>query len=559
MTSISDLSLGLPSDIQADVASINEGADGLDRLCRTMLGDSETVDAGFRASAGEFTDLIAWDIVTAASTELMAWEEAAKSLTYGAATFRLWAGDIKDYRLARAGLERRWEEAVSNAKAAVSRIGSRPDMHGSLTSGVFETAKVEELEALRADLLSEHTKHWDTLMDRADQTKKDLRDGPGQSTLERLLGAGLLTGAQLSRFSDTVPGMAPDLPAEGESPAVVGLWWSSMTEEEQRQAMKEHGELLRALDGIPVTVRDELNRGLLQEEISRLEEEVAEAEEWRDAAMGPWPTGGAWGTYHAMKGLEDVQGELDTLTTLRSRLEDPNADRYLLSLDTEGRGRAIVSSGNPDTADGVATLVPGTTTTWQSVNGLIGRADALLESATDADEDGEHAVVTWVGYDAPNFVEAAFSGRAEGAVDELSGFQEGLRVTHQNTSPSHNTVIGHSYGSTVVGHTAQGDDGLDADDIVLVGSPGSNADHVSELGFAPDDVHTSTAENDGISMVTGFTHGPDPTAPGFGATVFDSDPGSEGGSWPLGDAHSEYFDRNSASLEYMGEVIAGQR
>jgi hypothetical protein len=52
---------------------------------------------------------------------------------------------------------------------------------------------------------------------------------------------------------------------------------------------------------------------------------------------------------------------------------------------------------------------------------------------------------------------------------------------------------------------------------------------------------------------------PDPTDSDFGATVFASDPGSEGGSWPLGAAHSEYFDDGSASLEYMGEVIAGQR
>ncbi|WP_255422956.1 alpha/beta hydrolase [Nocardiopsis sp. FIRDI 009] len=110
----------------------------------------------------------------------------------------------------------------------------------------------------------------------------------------------------------------------------------------------------------------------------------------------------------------------------------------------------------------------------------------------------------------------------------------------------------------MVGHTAPSDSGLSADGIVLVGSPGANADHVSELGFAPENVHVSTAENGGISSFTELTHGADPTSPEFGATEFESNEGADGGQWPLHDAHSEYFDQPSKSLSYMGEVIAGQ-
>lgn len=203
-------------------------------------------------------------------------------------------------------------------------------------------------------------------------------------------------------------------------------------------------------------------------------------------------------------------------------------------------------------------MVPGTTTTWESVDGQMTRADDLKEAAGNADSDAEHSVITWIGYDAPNVVEAAFPGRAEGAVDELSAFQEGLRATHENSSPSNNTVIGHGYGSTVVGHTAQSEAGLDADELVLVGSPGVNADHVDELGFDSDDVHVSTAENDGITGMTGKTHGADPTDRAFGATEFRSADGGEGGPWPLGAAHSEYFQPNKPSTRYMGGVIAGQ-
>uniref|UniRef100_UPI00038194A8 alpha/beta hydrolase n=1 Tax=Nocardiopsis alkaliphila TaxID=225762 RepID=UPI00038194A8 len=216
------------------------------------------------------------------------------------------------------------------------------------------------------------------------------------------------------------------------------------------------------------------------------------------------------------------------------------------------------SNGNPDTADNVATLVPGTTTTWQSIDTQMGRADWLMEAADEADEDADHATISWIGYDAPNVAEATGPGRAEGAVDELSRFQDGLRATHENTTQSNNTVIGHSYGSTVVGHTAQSEAGLNADKIILVGSPGANAQHASELGFLPENVHASTAKNDGITAFTDLTHGTDPTSPDFGATVFKSDKGSEGGSFPLGTAHSEYFKEGSLSLKYMGKIIAGQ-
>ena len=50
----------------------------------------------------------------------------------------------------------------------------------------------------------------------------------------------------------------------------------------------------------------------------------------------------------------------------------------------------------------------------------------------------------------------------------------------------------------------------------------------------------------------------DPTSPDFGASVFESKAGTEGGSFPLGDAHSEYFQKENDSLRHMGKIIAGQ-
>jgi hypothetical protein len=547
------MSLGLPADIDADVGAIESGADQLDAVCRNMLGQSEGTHSRFQSSAGEFTDLVAWNIVSGSSKELASWQEAAASLTYGAAVLRRWGLDIETYRAERAKLETRWEEARSDAQAAVDASEGSGSILGEGTREGLETTR---LETLREELLAEHSRHWETLMEHAEQAGKDLRDGPGQDSLERLIESSLLSGSQLAYFGDAVPSMVPGELSGDEHPSVVNLWWTSMTEEEQERAVRDHPGLLRELDGIPAAVRDRLNRDHLDGEIERFEEMIAERdEEIRDmAARG---SNGSAAIALSMSADDTLDNQLTELKELRDSLEDENNDRYLLALDTGGDGRAIVANGNPDTADNVATLVPGTTTTWESINDQVGRGDNLVESATTADPDGDHSVISWIGYDAPSVLEAAFEGRAEGAVAELSSFQEGLRATHQG-QPSNNTVIGHSYGTTVVGHTAQSGAGLDADSVVLVGSPGVNTDHAAYLNLPAENVHVSTAANDGITHLTGFTHGMDPTDPEFGANEFESNAGGVGGSWPLGPAHSEYFDPRTKSLLHMGRVIAGQ-
>jgi hypothetical protein len=71
--SISDVSLGLPSDIDADVGAINDGAETLDGICTTMYGRSQDLDGQFNSSAAEFSDLVAWDISSASAQELQSW------------------------------------------------------------------------------------------------------------------------------------------------------------------------------------------------------------------------------------------------------------------------------------------------------------------------------------------------------------------------------------------------------------------------------------------------------------------------------------------------------
>src|SRR6185312_10573395 len=129
--------------------------------------------------------------------------------------------------------------------------------------------------------------------------------------------------------------------------------------------------------------------------------------------------------------------------------------------------------------------------------------------------------------------------------DRLDIFENGQRASHVGP-PSVDTVIGHSYGSTAIGAAASGGHHLDADNVIAVGSPGMLVDRAGRLSLhAGGNVYVMRALNDAIGVggvVTEWTLGADPTAPGFGARRLDADSGPAG---PFGlpsiAAHSGYW------------------
>lgn len=550
MTDIAAMSLDLPDPIDAEPGKIRDGADDLNDLHDDMLGQSGDTDTQMRASADQFTDRIAWDISSASADELMAWEETSKALTYGAGVLRLWAEDIDTYMTDRASIESRWETAKENAQTS-------PDMGPG-------PSNADRLEKTRERLRSEHAGVWGTLMEQAEQTKIDLRTGPSKDSLERMVELGLLTVGQIATYGDYYPGMRSDELTGNESPQSVNHWWNSLSEDEREQVMAGEPDLLRTLDGIPSDVRDQLNREHLVDSHDDIEDEIAELEtELDNLSIAP---GNSGDRSNLEDRIEELNSHKSSMETLHDKLGESaeDSDKYLLAFERGEHGRAILSEGNPDTADNVATMVPGTNTTWESINGQMEHANAVKTEA-DLQGNGSTAAISWIGYDAPENAEAISGDHADEATDDLSRFQDGLRATHEGSAPSHNTVIGHSYGSTVIGHTALSENGLDADDLVMVGSPGVSVDHASELGFDPENVHATVAGNDHINDPWVVPHGQDPYSEEFGATTFESNPGPESGGFLFGDAHSqdEYFKTEIDEgdehdpLAYIGEVAAG--
>lgn len=258
---------------------------------------------------------------------------------------------------------------------------------------------------------------------------------------------------------------------------------------------------------------------------------------------------------HQLDGYRAVNGVLDNKDGL---------PRYLAQIDDQGH--AAVSIGNPDTASRTATFVPGTGQDLATFEGSDRKSEAMFRATLLADPTltaDDVAVTTWMGYDRPmNLAEAAFPGRAENGGAALDSFVNGMHASHTGAVPAVDTVIGHSYGSTLVGGAAIGDNHLNADNVIAVGSPGMLTDHASDLNLAEGaNVYSMTARNDIISLATDMTLGSDPFGQDYGATRLWANPGP---SWDptgiIGDvaAHSSYWDsQDNPSLDNMGAIIAG--
>jgi pimeloyl-ACP methyl ester carboxylesterase len=232
----------------------------------------------------------------------------------------------------------------------------------------------------------------------------------------------------------------------------------------------------------------------------------------------------------------------------------------LLTLDLDGPGRVAIGLGDIDGARHVAVVVPGMgQDAAHGVERTVEHAERLRQQADQESAATTTAVVAWVGYAAPGWAQVAFTARAlaggRGLAADLRALVAGR--TADGGDPPHTTVVGHSYGSTVVGAAATTQP-LEADDLVLLGSPGALADHVGELSRPQGHVFVGEATFDVVADMGVF--GADPGDAGFGATRIRADPGPEVSLRERlsGGDHSHYFDARSESLHNVARVVVGR-
>ncbi|MFF2380165.1 alpha/beta hydrolase [Streptomyces sp. NPDC058108] len=361
-------------------------------------------------------------------------------------------------------------------------------------------------------------------------------------------------------------GSMPQPPADG-SAKENAEWWQGLSAEERAAWVSMRPDLVGALDGLPATVRDEANRIVFDETRGTMRTELDSipappANEWTWINSGGYASKvhtDEWMNWHnkygdrydsltaSLKGMESIQARFDA--TGNGGL--PEA--YLLKFDADGNGRAIVANGNPDTAHHQAVYVPGTTASLGKVDGDIGRMTDLWRVAHTEAHGESVSTITWLGYDAPQnlVMDSPFEHYAYDGAPAFRDFMDGLDASHSGDGGPHRTVIAHSYGTTLVGAAAQTGH-LNADDVVLAGSPGVKVSRAADLDVPSGHVWNEEAAGDPVPDVGRFGHGGSgwvvPSDPSFGARQMTTDTGG----------HSGYWDAGSDSLRNQARVVVGK-
>lgn len=356
-------------------------------------------------------------------------------------------------------------------------------------------------------------------------------------------------------------------PTAKSGPKAVNAWWNGLSAAEQQTFIHDQPGVYGNLDGIPAIARNEANRiylGQLVDQFESMPQPLSDADEQK------------------LQGFQAIQARLDAWGNKQPPL-------FLLGIGDQGQGRGILAIGNPDTSTNVCAFVPGMGTTLSSIAGGDFESAYRLWDTSNSMTTASTSTIVWLGYDAPpglgtdpHALAVMGSWRGESGGVSYDQFLAGIRSTHGSAS-LHLTALGHSYGSFTVGQAAQQPGGTGANDIILIGSPGTGASNASQLGVPAGHVWDGAAANDEVTQLpsklnvgmdsalgpvlgpaTGMVNnavdphqlwfGTDPASGQFGANRFNV---ADGAMWPLLQAHSQYFDQGSASLSNMAAIVTG--
>lgn len=405
------------------------------------------------------------------------------------------------------------------------------------------------------------------------------------------------TAGDTPAWQQTTPQAGLTVPPPGSDPRAVAQWWASLSETQRDQLLATQFDALGRLRGLPSDVLDSANRTRIavdqqrftgeynaldarvrerandpavQARLDQLEAQYRELgipfdrdseeslrltndpqladllDQRADAKRGMDNAANAANSVQRAENLASERGITDGVRVLAW---DPTGPR--------GDGGMAIAFGDPDRAANLTVSVPGTGSTLGSFS--LEQAANLREQMDGVAGSGPNATIQWLGYDAPNWSpdQVASARQAQEGGDNLVADVDGYRAAAEAAgNRQHVTVIGHSYGSTTVGYA--GMNGLAADDIAFVGSPGVGASDADQLSAGRGHVWAGATEHDPVVQGTSgdwFTADGSSTGPydrSFGANVFGT---PDGGN--LSGAHSAYYEQGSESLANLGNIATG--
>ena len=336
-------------------------------------------------------------------------------------------------------------------------------------------------------------------------------------------------------------------------PAAVTEALTGLDDATLRAMAHTHPRLVGGLDGAPPEMRYSANRVLISLEIMKLEATLA--------GLGDRPL------QYSPSSLIVADNEA-RLAEYRRWLDE---GRQILLFDPTGDGRVAEVFGNLATADAIAVVIPGMSNDLANFSTSDGGFRLNAANLFAATSGGQTATVAWLGYDTPDGADAVRRSAAAAGAPDLARFLRGIDPTADRRV----TVVAHSYGSVLAGIAAA--DGIEADSLVFVGSPGTTLDDATEARLRDGGaVWAALADGDPIGLgvdplesyrwwwglhplipVVGMFeslrrredlwHGANPASGEFGAWRITTE-GSSG--------HSEYFE--AGTLDNLAAIVEGR-
>lgn len=306
--------------------------------------------------------------------------------------------------------------------------------------------------------------------------------------------------------SPVLPVPPSERPGAGDDAVFASAaWWRSLTDGERRRAIRERPEWVGPRDGVPVAARHEANLTLL----ARAERVAATRARDVDAAVAtPWHAAERTRSDERvadLRAIRDVLGRRDGL------------ERRLLLVDASERDvKAVVAVGDVESAEHLTTFVGGLTTTVRDDLPRYDTTFVRMRADAKAVARGDVAVVTWMGYDAPQLDEIVTSidrnvlnaKLARDNADALADFVTGLEAARDR--PAHQTVWAHSYGAVLAGFASLRTSGID--DLAVFGAPGLPFSDVDRTSLRPGALNVLGAIGDDVFNYGWMVHGNPPAS-----------------------------------------------